>query len=370
MIGGAGTFGHFARTLEAEHFEAVPFVATVLSDPERYLDEPLPAAWRTLGMVGSLCDAARTELVRSPSRSMHLAQLAAAIADGLAESYPRVLRAQAAADAWKAVANAHRFASRYDAALSALDIADQRIANEPVLAYDRAILAVARAITLSEMNRLAEALQIVDGAREVFMEYRDAQQIAQCDLVTGMTLHTLGRIVDARQAYMRVIPSARTAGDLHTMAAAYNNLGRAAADAGDLNASVDALQQARAIFRELNMPTEIARATWSIGVAELTASRFDSAIGILDGVRRDFLKLGMPEEAGLAGVDLIEALLATNARAAARELAATIVEELRRAGLNERALQALSYLRETADVATPALAHRVGVYLRRLTEKP
>jgi hypothetical protein len=38
--------------------------------------------------------------------------------------------------------------------------------------------------------------------------------------------------------------------------------------------------------------------------------------------------------------------------------------------LSERALQALSYLRETADVATPALAHRVGVYLRRLIEKP
>jgi len=370
VIGGARTFGHFARQLEAERIEAAPIVITILADPERYLDEPLAPAWRTIGMVNSLSDAARTQLVRSPRRSLYLAQLAAAIADGLPEAYPRVLRLQSAADAWKAISNAHRFASRYDAALSALDIADVRIANEPALAYDRAILAVARAITLSEMNRLGEALQVADGAREIFAEYQDARQIAQCDLVTGMTLHTLGRVVEARQAYMRVIPSARAAGDLHTVAAAYNNLGRAAADAGDLNASVDALQQARAIFRELDMPTETSRATWSIGVAELTASRFGSAISILTEARRQFLKLGMPEEAGLTGVDLIEALLATNARAAARDLAGTIVDEFRRAGLNERALQALSYLRETADVATPAVAHHVGAYLRRLKEEP
>jgi len=169
---------------------------------------------------------------------------------------------------------------------------------------------------------------------------------------------------------MRVIPSARTAGDLHTVAAAYNNLGRAAADAGDMSASVDALHQARAIFRELEMPAETSRTTWSIGVAQLTASHFESAIRILGGVRQEFLDLGMPEEAGLAGVDLIEALLATNARAAARELAEAIIDEFRRAGLNERALQALAYLRETANVATPDVARRVGAYLRRLKDEP
>jgi len=370
VIGGANTFGHFARKLEAERIEAASVVTTILTDPERYLDAQLPPAWRTIGMVELLCDAARTELVRWPRRSLHLAQLAAAIADALPESYPRLLRAQAAADGWKAISNAHRFASRHDAALTALDIAGARISDEPALAYDRAILALARAITLREMDRMDEALRVLEGARETFSDYEDVQQVAQCDLVTGMIHHRLGRLADARQAYMRVIPSARAAGDLHTVAAAYNNLGRAAADAGDMNASVDALQQARAIFRELDMPTETSRATWSIGAAQLAASRFESAIAILGEVRREFQKLGMPEEAGLAGVDLIEALLATNARAAARELAGEIVDELRRAALNERALHALSYLRETADVATPSAARHVGTYLRRLKDEP
>ena len=335
----------WARQLDAERTDAAEIISLIVADAERYLDEPLRAVWRTLGMGEALCEAARTELVHSPEKSLHVAQLAATIAEGLPESYPRLLRVQLQAQAWKAVSNAHRFMSRYDATLLALDLAGRRIENEPALAYDRATLTLARAITLQEIERTGEALLLLDGAREVFRNYRDFRHVAQCDLVTGIALHSLGKIAKARQVFMRVIPSARAEGDLHTVAAAYNNLGRAAADAGDVSAAVDALQQARAIFRELDMPTETARTSWSIGVAQLAASRFEPAIPLLSEVRGDFLKLGMPEEAGLAGVDLVEALLLTGAPDTARELVSTIVDEFRRAGLHTRALQTLSYLR-------------------------
>lgn len=370
MNGRMEEFARIARQLEAERGAAAGIVPVIVRDVERLLDEPLREEWLTLGMAEGLCEAARTALVHSPQRSLLIAQLAAAIAEGLPESYPRLLRVQVQAQAWKAVSNAQRFASRYEASLLALDLADRRIADEPVLAHDRAVLALARAVTLREVDRNAEALLLLDSAREVFRNFRDLRQVAQCDLTTGIVLHRLGRIIEARQAYMRVIPVARSQSDLHTVAAAYNNLGRAAADAGDVNASVDALQQARAIFRELNMPTETARTSWSIGVAQLTASHFDSAIAILSEVRGELLRLGMTEEAGLAGVDLIEALLATEQRVSARALATTIIEEFRVAGLNQRALQALSYLRETADVAPAAAAHQVGAYLRRLKTEP
>lgn len=370
MIGDPKAFARLAAQLEAERAAAAPMIAKIVSEPERHLDAPMPPAWRTLGMANALCDAARAEVLRSPERSLYVAQLAAAIAEALPETYPRVLRSQVQAHAWKAVSNAHRFQSRHDAALRALDVADKRIADDAALGHDRAVLALARATTLREVNRPTEALLLLDEAREVFRHHRDRKQVAQCELLTGMIHHRLGDVSAARQAYMRVIGPARDAGDLHTVAAAYNNLGRAAADARDLNASVDALQQARAIFRELEMPVESTRVTWSIGAAQLAAGRFDPAIQILRAARRDFLRIGMPEEAGLAGVDLIEAFLATNARESARELAGEIVEEFRRAALNERALHALSYLRETADVATPSAAHKVGVYLRRLKEEP
>jgi len=370
VIGDPKAFARLAAQLEAERAAAAPMIAKIVSEPERHLDAPMPPAWRTLGMANALCDAAREQLFQSPERSLYVAQLAAAIAEALPESYPRLLRAQAQAHAWKAVATAHRFRSRHESALRALDVADRRIANEPALGIDRATLGLARATTLREMNRLAEALLLVDEVREVFRHHRDRKQLAQCELVAGMIHHGLADLASARHAYMRVIGPARAAGDLHSVAAAYNNLGRAAADAGDMNAAVDALQQARAIFRALEMATESTRVAWSIAATQLAAGRFDAAIQLLRDVRRDFLHLGMPEEAGLVGVDLIEALIATNARAAARQLAGEIVEEFRRAALNERALHALSYLRETADVATPKTAHHVGAYLRRLKEEP
>lgn len=370
MTGDPTAYGRLARQLEAEHDAAAEIVTMIVANPDLYLDRPLLQSWRTIGMAQVLCDAAREEVVRDPRRSLLLAQLAAAIAGVLPESYPRPLRAQAEAHAWKSVSNAHRFQSHYDAALHALDIAERRIADEPSLAHDRAVLGLARATTLREIDRMPEALALLDESRETFRDHKDEKQVAQCELVIGMIHHRLGNIDAARQAYMRVIPAARASNDLHTLAAACNNLGRAAADAGDANASVNALQQARAIFRELDMPTESTRVSWSIAAAQLAAGRFEPAARILEEVRRGFLTLRMPEEAGLAGVDLIECLLAVDARPAARELASAILDEFRQARLNERALQALAYLRETADVATPAVARHVGDYLRRLKEDP
>jgi tetratricopeptide (TPR) repeat protein len=366
----AKAFARMAAQLEAEREAARPWVAGILAAPEEALDAPMPQEWRTVGMVSALCEAAREEVVRSPQRSLLIAQLASAIAEALPPSYPRVTRAQMQAHAWKAVSNAHRFQSRYDAALMALDLADQRIAKESALSYDRAVLALARATTLRELDRFPEALRLLDQAGEVFRSHGQERHVAQCELVRGMIHYRCRDLVTAREAYLRVIDAARAAGDLHTVAAAYNNLGRAAAEAGDVSAAADALQQARAIFRELNMPTEIARVTWSIGAAQLVAGRYYQAIAILQEVRGELASLGMIEEAGLAGVDLIEALLATDARAAARKMAVAVLEEFRNAGLNERALYAVAYLRETAPVATPAAARHVGLYLRRLKEEP
>lgn len=370
MIGNSSAYGRLATQLEAERRHAAQILPTISKNPARYLDQPLPSTWRTVGMVQTLSDAVRGVLVQSPARGLAVAQLAAAIAGALPDSYPQVLRAQAEAHAWLWVSNAHRLVSHYDAAFHSLDLAERRIADEPSLAHDRAVLTLARALTLREIDRMPEALELLEEARGVFRDYADETQVAKCELVTGMIYQRLGDIDAARQAYMRVIPSARAGGDLHTVAAAYNNLGRAAADAGHLSASVDALQQARAIFRELDMPTESTRVSWSIGAAQLAAGNLASATTIFEEVRREFLRLAMPEEAGLAGVDLIESLLATEQRVAARELVSAIIEELRRANLNERALHALAYLRETADVATPAVAHHVGVYLRRLKDEP
>ncbi len=133
---------------------------------------------------------------------------------------------------------------------------------------------------------------------------------------------------------------------------------------------MDAFRQARAIFSELRAHTEVARAGWGIGVALLCSGRFTAAIPVLREARQQLRALSLAEEGGLAGVDLVEAYLATDKRDAARRLLLAVIDEFRAAGLNERALVALRYLHDVAPQARRQAARHVRTYLVRLREEP
>jgi tetratricopeptide (TPR) repeat protein len=370
MIRDSTSFAQLALRLESERAQAVPIAALIARAPEQYLFRTLPVSWQTIGLVTQLSSEAREELERSPERSLAIAQLAVSLAEKLPATYPRVLRAQAQCQAWKEVSNAHRFLNEYQSALNAIDEAERCAAPEPALGHDRAVLLMARAITYRELNRTTEALDVLQEAVETFRDYCDQQRLAQCELVVGMIHHRLGDRIAARQAYMRVIGAARSIGDVHTVAAAYNNLGQAAAESGEASAAMDAFHQARAIFSELHMTTELARVTWGIGTALLTSSRFEDALKLLTQARIEFTNLGMAEESGMAGIEMAEAYIAMNLRGSAEEVLAAVIEEFRSAGLSERALQAVGYLRDVADAATPAAARHVSSYVRRVKDEP
>ncbi len=370
MTRDSAAFARLAEQLMRERSAAKMVVARVRRSPGMYLDEPLAEDWRTIGMAQELASAATDVLESSPQDSLALAQLALTVASSLPDDYPDLLRAQVEATAWKELSNAHRYRSEYPAALKALDRADRKIAGFAALTYDRAVIALARALTLREMNDTRAALKMLEEARPVFADHGDERRLAQCDLVSGMILYRMENRAAARDAYRRAAVSAQAVGDLHTLGAAYTNLGRIAAEQGDVAAALEALQQSRAIFGEMEMDAALARASWGVGVALLSAGKVDPAIGVLREVREKFLNMGLPEEAGLAGVDLVEALMATNARAAAHTLASSIVDEFRNANLNERALDAVAYLRDTAPTAPPRTAQYVGRYLREVRENP
>ena len=370
MTKDSAAFARLAEQLMRERSAAKLVVAKVRRSPAMYLDLPLAQDWRTIGMAQELAAAASEVLASTPQDSLALAQLALTVASSLPGTYPNLLRAQVEATAWKELSNAHRYRSEYAAALRALDAAERKISEFAALTYDRAVIALARALTLREMNETKAALKFLDEARPVFADHGDERRLAQCDLVSGMILYKMENRTAAREAYRRAAMSAQAVGDLHTLGAAYTNLGRIAAEQGDVSAALDALQQSRAIFGETGMQVEIARASWGVGVALLSAGKFDAAIGVLREVRETFLGIGLPEEAGLAGVDLVEALMATNARATAHTLASSIVDEFRVAKLNERALHAVAYLRDTAPTAPPNTAQYVGRYLREVRENP
>jgi tetratricopeptide (TPR) repeat protein len=363
-------FVRIAEQLQQERAAARPILEFIRRNPAVYADDKLPQHWRTLGMVGELAEAARELVQQAPGDSLSMARLAIAIARDLDPSYPRVMRAQFTAAAWKELANAHRYRSEYDAALHALDRADAEIRNESALGYDNAVLALARATTLRELDRLPEALTLLDDATEVFREHADSTRVAQCNLLAGMIRHKQGYPLAARQAYRIAVTEAQAAGDARTVASAYLNLGMLDAEAGRTNGALDALQQARAIFKELGAQGEIARATWGVGAALLTAGKYEGAVPVLRDARRAFQSLQMPEEAGLAGVELAEAFIALRKTDEARAVVEEVIEEFRRASLNERALVALAYLRDLGPATRREVVQHVYTYLSRLRREP
>ncbi len=202
-------YQRLARQLSRERIAAREVIRTLLPDPWPYLDAPLPPDWLTAGMAFELADTANDLLERSPDRSAALAELATIVAAGLDAEYPRVMRAQAVSGAWKEVANAQRYRSKYEEALAALERGDEVLENEPVLAHDRAILLFARATTLGEINRYAEALELLDEAADVFHDFGDEYRIAQCELLRGMLHQRRGKAAAARAAYRRALAGAR-----------------------------------------------------------------------------------------------------------------------------------------------------------------
>lgn len=128
------------------------------------------------------------------------------------------------------------------------------------------------------------------------------------------------------------------------------------------------LHNARRLLEDLGMTVEVNRSEWSLARLLLVNGEFDKAISMLTRVRDFFLEKGMPEEAGLAGLDLADGWIATDHIDRARELVETIRIEFSSANLSERALTAFSYLRDvlrTTKQPQRAVRH-VREYLKQL----
>jgi tetratricopeptide (TPR) repeat protein len=131
------------------------------------------------------------------------------------------------------------------------------------------------------------------------------------------------------------------------------------------------LREALALFDDLHATGEVARTAWGLGRVLLANERYTEAKSAFVGARRSLLRLMLPEEAGLAGLDLADAFLATGAVAAAVRQVEEVIDEFRAANLNGRALMALQYLSDLLPTprARAAVRH-VRTYIDELRRSP
>lgn len=359
--------------LENERLMARPVVARLRATLRDAWDSALPESWRTLGFVQEVASSAASLLEQDPQQSRSLAQFAIAVATAVPrDTYPPVAIAYVEGHAWKELGTAHRYLSAYDASLRAFDAARRCFAAHGALVHEHAIVDLAAAVSLCEAARYDEALALITKTAPIFAEYGDQRRLVQSALLRAMINHRRGDLDHARAAYEEALQRAKLHGDAHTLAAIYNNYGSACSELGDLDAAGAALTKARELFLQMAQLGEVARTDMSIARFSMQKGDYADALSILERVRERFRDLGMIDEACFAALDQADALVALGDRAAALTVTDDTLREARAAGLNERAVVALSYLRDLlpkhAQPQTPI--RHVRAFLDELRRNP
>jgi tetratricopeptide (TPR) repeat protein len=365
----------FLRTigqLTAERAAARPVVESLRASASEVWEKDIPSSWRTAGFVQELTAEASEILESDPRESLRLAQLALAIATSIpAKTYDAPIQAQIEGAAWKEIGTAHRYLSEYDAALRAYDAAHRALATANTLAHDAAVVDFARAIVFADLDRYSEALELLSEVEPIFRGFEDKRRLVQLKTLTGIVYMKTLRLEEARSTFQQALADV-PAEDLHTRATILSNLGIVSTDLGDLNNAVLTLHNGLQLYSAMGMTAEVSRCEWSMARVLLQTGEFQKALPMLRLARGFFLEKGMPEEAGLAGLDLADASIATGAVDEARELVSQILKEFTAAKLNDRALTALAYLRDVLPTTPkPIIAVRhVRQYLDRLQREP
>jgi tetratricopeptide (TPR) repeat protein len=362
-------FAETARRIQHERTASDDIVSTALRDTPRETWASLRDRHElhTSGALERLGQEIDKRLDTDPREALAIAELAASVADALApDSYPAIMLAQLRAHAWRDRGQALSYLGHYDDALRALDRAEEQFQKFGTLGHDRAMVRFCRATLLQHLRRFDEARTILDECRQVFQSYSDMQSYVKCTLATGNLLVRKGDYRGAREMLEGLLGS----GDSLREATVRCTLGWCAIHLGQLD---DALSHFDEVARCISdSPVDVARAAYGTGSALLRLGDLDAAIRHLRSARRTFLAHNLVEEAGLNGLEIVEALLLQGGLQEAQSLASQIVGEFTAARLNRRAVTALAYLHDAVATtnATAETARNVYDYIAALRADP
>ena len=368
-------FEETARRLQQEREDAPGLVDPLIRNTH-------PDHWPALAELSELQKVGALErlghhfaewLTKDPVHAYAIAGLAVAVAEAIpSHSYPAIVIGQVRAHAWKDLGKALHFLGRNEEALGMFETAEQRLdAGRGTLAHDLAIVRFNMAMSLQELERFDDSRRLLAESKQVFREHGDTRNAILCGLAEGILQQRLRRYREARETYLLLLASTRDI-DKESLASIHQAIGFCSIELGDFSVAEENLDYAIQLFQNLEQPIYVSRV--ELGRGRLFVRRGEPSRGIsqLRLVRRNFLRHSMHEEAGICGLEMVEAFLLLDRAEDADRLARTIVSEFSVAGLSTRAITALGYLAEAiaAKKAKPALATQVKEYLLSLRTYP
>ncbi len=346
----AREFEETARRLLQERKDAPAQVDPLLRNthPDHWPALAELSELQTVGALERLAHHFGEWLTKEPVHAHAIAGLKVAVAEAIpAHAYPAIVIRQVRAHAWKDLGKALHILGRNDEALDMFETAEQRLdAGRGTLAHDLAIVHFNRAMALQELERFEESGRLLAESRQVFREHGDTRNAILCGLAQGVLMQRLRRYREAREIYLLLLASTRDI-DKESLASIHQSIGFCSIELGDFSAAEESLDYAIQLFESLEKPVYVSRV--ELGKGRLFIRRGEPSRGIskLRPVRLEFLRHSMHEEAGLCGLEMVEALLLLHRSEDAERLARTIVSEFSVAGLSMRAITALGYLSET-----------------------
>jgi tetratricopeptide (TPR) repeat protein len=355
-----------------EQRRAHPVVERLVMTIERQWDEEIPHEWRNVGFVQELNKVSASTLEQNAGTSHELAQFALAVATSIPrDRYPSLILAEVEGTAWRRIAQAHHYRSNYADALRALDAADKCYWPETGLFEERAIAGLVRAMIYSDLLRFDDAEILLSESERVFDDIGNVRLYGHCLLLRGTIAYRQHRLIPAADIFEDATEVLREAGDLPQLAKALNALGLVRSDLDEPTSAARAFQDALSICSGLGLAGETARTKGCLGRVSLSLGRYGEAQKLLTEARSVFLTLHMAEEAGLAGLELVEVFIAQHEEFRAVAVVEEVIAEFQRANLNGRAATALAYLRDMVPSRrAPEAARHVRKYVETLKEEP
>ncbi|HEX8409750.1 MAG TPA: tetratricopeptide repeat protein [Thermoanaerobaculia bacterium] len=363
----------FADRMTAEDTAAAAILPELLAGPR---EEWMPRLrehpeWRTAGVVRGLIAATIPVQMTMPPDALEMSVLSTEIADSLdPAAYPSDAVARLRGTAWRDRTYALYYVGRYNEALAAADRADAILRACVVDEYERARVAMVRALALRVTEDIPAAMAAVRFSRDTFTRFDDVMRIASAGLAETHLLLSRSDFQSALTLLQSLeIRMSRTT-DANTHARVLSNMGYCLWKLGRVDDALHYHAASAQLFEDLGIDTEQVRARWNIASILASAGRLDEARARFEILRSEFAALGMTSEQTLVSLDIAELMLAREEFIGVEVICRAAMHCFETAGLSysARALTALAYIREAAQhkTITPVQVRHVREYLKRL----
>lgn len=277
-----------------------------------------------------------------------------------------------AGDAYKEYAAALFDLARFTDAIDACSQAEMYYGLRDV-PEKTATLDLLRGQVLHRLGQREKGIQVVESSANLLLSWcNNPRRYVEGRTILAGLLFREGRYEDAARVLDDSIEYAQSEGDSALLAYIVDQTGAYWYGMGDLPKAKECLDTALRLFTEVGMASEALRVREGLAKVLATQGRYNEAVSEQFTIRSEYLRMGMPVVAAIAGLEVLDYLFLAGRTDDVRSLCLEMIQTFSSARLPDRAMRALAHLNVLAqkDSATEDTVGEVKAYLRALRSDP